>query len=138
MLLVSVLMLGALATVTAAEPKEPMGSLVLILHTDDEGTADAAFRIANVALSRGHKVSVLLRIKAIQLVLKDEDYELGGVDSKKKIANFMKAGANVFVGGGCLKLQGIAKDKLVPGVQVGNPDSVMGMIFEQGSKIICM
>lgn len=126
-----------LAPMAAAAPAEPMGKLVVILHTDDTASADAALRIAGVAAKRGHQVTLLLRVKAINLALKDTDYKLGGVASQAKLAAFMKGGSKVYVGGGCMKLQGIPKTRLIPGVIVGTPDSVMGMIFADNARIIC-
>ena len=126
-----------LAPLAAAAPAEPMGKLVVILHTDDGGAADAALRIAGVAAQRGHQVTLLLRMSALNLALKDTSITVGGVASQAKLAAFMKAGSRVFVGGGCMKLQGIAKGRLIPGVIVGTPDTVMGMIFAENTRIIC-
>ena len=122
---------------TASEPKEPMGNLLVILSTDDLPAADASIRIAGVASQRGHQVTLLLRIKAIQLALKDTDYKIGDTTCQEKLGAFMKTGARVFVGGGCMKLQNIPKEKLIPGVVVGTPDTVMGMIFDKNTRIIC-
>ena len=121
----------------ASEPKEPMGNLLVILSTDDLPIADASIRIAGVASERGHQVTLLLRVKAIQLALKDTDYKIGHTTYQEKLAGFMKTGARVFVGGGCMKLQNIPKEKLIPGVVVGTPDTVMGMIFDKNTRIIC-
>ena len=121
----------------AGNPKEPMGNLLMILTTDDLPAADAAIRIASVASQRGHKVALLLRVKAIQLALKETNYKIGDTTYQNKLADFMKTGAKVFVGGGCMKLQKIPKEKLIPGVAVGTPDTVMGMIFEKNTRIIC-
>ena len=142
MLLLCAVMLIPLAAAAAGQdstgsPQEPMGNLVVILHTDDLSSADAAIRIANVAVQRGHKVTMLLRVKAIQLALKDTDYKIGDTTMQNKLAKFMEAGSQVFVGGGCMKLQGIPKEKLISGVKVGTPDTVMGMIFEENTRIIC-
>ena len=117
-------------------PQEPMGNLVVILHTDDPASADAAIRIATVAAARGHKVTMLLRVKGIQLALKDTNYKLNGVALQDKLSAFMKAGYRVFVGGGCMNLSNISPKRLIPGVRVGVPDSVMGMIFEKNTRII--
>ena len=125
------------AALAKGQPQEPMGNLVLILTTDDEAKADAAIRIASVAAHRGHKVFMLLRIEAIQLALNDTDHEIGGVRIQDKLAKFMKGGSQVFVGGGCMKLQKISPQRLIPGVRVGTPDSVMGMIFAKNTRIIC-
>ncbi len=118
-------------------PKEPMDNLVVILSSDDLPSADAAIRIAGVAAQRGHKVTMLLRVKAIQLALKDTDYKVGDTTYQDKLANFMKAGSKVFVGPDCMKLEGIPKEKLIPGVVVGTKDTVMGIVFEKDTRIIC-
>ena len=133
LLLAALLLLPALS---AAAPAEPMGNLVVILSSDDLPKADAAVRIAGVAAGRGHKVTLLLRVKAIELALRDTDYQVRGVKMQDKLAKLMQGGSRVFVGGGCMKLQGITPQRLIPGVRVGTPDSVMGMIFEKNTRII--
>jgi predicted peroxiredoxin len=126
----------AAAATAKAVPQEPMGKLVVILSSADPANADAAIRIAGVAASRGHQVTMLLRVRAIQFALRDSDRAVSGVPLRDKLARLMKGGSQVFVGGGCMKLQGIAPKRLLPGVQVGTPDSVMGMIFEKNARII--
>ena len=92
LLLCAVLLIPASAvfagqkSLAGSSPQEPMGSLVVILSTDDLPSADAAMRIANVAAKRGHKVTVLLRVKAIRLALKDTDYKIRGVGFQEKLA----------------------------------------------------
>ena len=125
-----------LPAAVAAAPAEPMGPLVVILSGDDPDNADAAIRIAGVAAQRGHKVTMLLRVRAIQFALQGNDVAVGGARLGDKLARLMKGGSRVFVGGGCMKLQGIAPERLFPGVKVGTPDSVMGMIFAPGARII--
>ena len=120
----------------AASPKEPMGDLLLILHADDLASAEAFLLMAGVAAKRGHKVTLLLRVKAIQLALKDTDYVSGNIRFQDKLAGFMKSGSKVLVGGGCMKMEGISKDRLIPGVAVGTPDVVMGLIFGEKTRII--
>jgi predicted peroxiredoxin len=122
---------------TAGSSKEPMDNLVIILSTDDIANADASIRIARVAFERGHKVTMLLRVKAISLALKDADYRIGDTTFQNKLAGFMEEGARVMVGGGCMKLQRIPKSNLIAGVEVGTPDTVMGAIFEKNTRIIC-
>ena len=136
-LMVMFMPLATAAQDAAGKPQEPMGKLVVILHTDDPTSADAAIRIANVAVQRGHQVTMLLRVKAIQLALKDTDYKVGGTTIQNKLAKFMEAGSQVFVGGGCMKMEGIPPEKLISGVKVGTPDTVMGMIFDENTRIIC-
>ena len=118
-------------------PREPMGNLVVILSTDDSASADAAFRIAGIAAKRGHKVTILLRVRALQFAVKDNPYKIGDAKAQDVVLAFMKSGSRVFVGGMCMKLQNITKDKLIDGVTVGTPDSVMGMLFDENTRIIC-
>ncbi len=118
-------------------PQEPRGDLLVILSTDDLPSADAALRIAGVAAQRGHKVTILLRVKGIQLALKDTEYKIGQTRFQDKLAEFIKSGSRVLVGGGCMKMDGIPKQRLISGVTVGTPDLVMGLIFGENTRIIC-
>ena len=140
-LLICAVLLISITAVYAGEkagsPQEPMGDLVVILSTDDLPSAVAALRIANVAAKRGHKVTMLLRVKAIQLALRDTEYKIGGAGIQEKLAMFMKGGSRVFAGGGCMKMDGISPKRLISGVRVGTPDTVMGMLFAKGARIIC-
>ena len=122
----------------ASEPKEPMGNLLVILSTDDLPIADASIRIAGVASERGHQVTLLLRVKAIQLALKDTDYKIGHTTYQEKLAGLHEnRRQGICSAAGCMKLQNIPKEKLIPGVVVGTPDTVMGMIFDKNTRIIC-
>ncbi|MGD9949126.1 MAG: DsrE family protein [Desulfobulbus sp.] len=123
--------------VAQANSKEPMDNLVVILSTNDIAYADAAINIAKVAFERGHKVTMLLRVKALSLALKDANDRIGDTTFQEKLASFMKQGARVMVGGQCMKQQGIPKNNLIPGVEVGTAETVMDSIFEKNTRIIC-
>ena len=127
---------GAAPKSSADSPKEPMGDLLLILHSDDLASAEAFILMAGVAAKRGHKVTLLLRVKAIQLALKDTEYVSGNIRFQDKLAGFIKSGSRVLVGGGCMKMEGISKDRLINGVAVGTPDLVMGLVFGEKTRII--
>jgi predicted peroxiredoxin len=136
LLLCCALLLALPGLAAAAGPQEPMDNLVMILSSDDPSTAGATIHMAQLAAQRGHKVSILLRVKAIILALKDSGCAVDGVTMQKRLAKVMQAGVRVLAGGGCMKQQGIAPQKLISGVEVGTPDSVMGMIFEANTRII--
>lgn len=131
-----VLALPLCASAQDAAPKEPMGSLVFTMSTDDAALFDAAMLMGTVALKRGHEVVMLLRVDAIKPALASASYPVGDTTLDKKLAAFMQAGATVIAGGGCMKLMGLKKTDLIPGVVVGTPDIVMGALFKDGSKII--
>ena len=116
--------------------KEPRGNLVVNISTKDVELMYAAVRIATVAATRGHKVSLLLRVGAIDFALKNNDYPIFDTTIMRELKNFMKKGAAVVVGGGCLKLKKIPPTDLMEGVIVGNPDIVMGLLFQENTRIL--
>ena len=115
---------------------ESKGNLVVNISTDNVELMYAAIRIAMVAAQRGHGVTLLLRVRAIDFALKNSDFPVYGTTIKQELKNFMKTGSQVIVGGGCLKLRGIAQTELMDDIIIGNPDIVMGALFRENTRIL--
>ena len=115
---------------------EPKGNLFVNISTTDPELMYAAVRIAKVAAQRGHGVTLLLRVGAIDFARKNKDYPIFGTTIKQKLRDLMETGSQVIVGGGCLKLKGIPRTDLMEGVTVGTPDIVMGALFKKDTRIL--
>ncbi|GEM_PF-2506666 len=126
----------AAAEAGAGAPQEPMGSLVVNLSTDDADSADAAIRIATVALSRGHEVTLLMRVRAVSLAVKKNDYPFGKTTIKDELIAFQKAGGKIIMGGSCMQQRGLTPADMIDGVVVGKPDVVMPVIFKENTRIL--
>jgi len=123
---------------STGNPQEPPGSLAVIPSSDDSPSAGAAIRsMADAAAQRGPEVTALPRVKAIPSALKDPLDKTGDSSIQDKLSNFMKAGSRLFVGGGCLNLPGVRKDKPMSGVGAGIPEAVTGMISGAKARITC-
>ena len=116
--------------------KEPMGTLVLAMSTDNIEVFDGAIIIGTVALKRGHPVTMLLRLDALKVALKKSSYPVDNTTLAAKLSEFMKSGANVIVGGYCMKRMNHKPGDLIDGVKVGTPEVVMGALFDRDSKIL--
>ncbi|WP_028581827.1 DsrE family protein [Desulfogranum japonicum] len=130
---------GALPVVAATEVsqhEEPMDDLVLSMSTDNTQVVDGAIMIGTVALKRGHKVTMLLRLDSIKVAVAGSHYPVGNTDLAEKLSTFMQNGAKIMVGGHCMKSMGVKPQDLLPGITVGSPDLVMGTIFKKDTKIL--
>ena len=119
-----------------ATPEEPMDSLVLAMSTDNVAIFDAAITIGNVALKRGHTVTMLLRVDSVKVAVAKNNYPVDNTTLSKKLSAFMESGATVVAGGSCMKQMGLKQGDLVRGVVVGTPDLVMGTLFRKDTKIL--
>lgn len=117
-------------------PQEPMDSLVLAMSTDDTVIFDAAITIANVALKRGHPVTMLLRVDSIKVAVTKNNYPVRDTTLSNKLSAFIEAGGTVVAGGSCMKEMGFSRGDLMKGVIVGTPDLVMGTLFKKDTKIL--
>lgn len=120
----------------AGKPTEPMGSLVVNLSTDDVELADAAIRIATAAVQRGHEVTLLMRVRALNLAMKAKDYPFGKSTIKDELVAFQKAGGKIILGGGCMQMHGLTPADMIDGVVMGKPDVVMPVLFKENARII--
>lgn len=117
-------------------PQEPMDPLILSMSTDNPQVFDGAIAIGSVALHRGHSVTMLLRLDSIKVAVTKNNYPFGKETLAQELSAFIKSGGKVIAGGKCIKEMGLKPQDLLPGVQVGTPDEVMGMIFTKDSKIL--
>lgn len=135
-MLLFALLASPLQSAMATTPQEPMDSMVLTMSTDDIKIFDGAITIGEVALMRGHKVSMLLRLDSIKPALKSGSYPVGDTTLAKRLMEFMTKGATVIVGGKCMKKMQLKPTDLLEGIEIGTPERVMGILFEKDAKIL--
>lgn len=136
LLLTLCLVCSAWADTAKPGPQEPMDSLILAMSTDNPQIFDGAIAIGSVALHRGHPVTMLLRLDAIKVAVAKNNYPFDKQTLAQELSAFIKSGGKVIAGGKCIKDMGLKPQDLLPGVQVGTPDAVMGMIFTKDTKIL--
>jgi len=132
---------GFVATVNAAEEK---GGLFVNLTTDDTWAAAKAILFAHEkVLKRGHKpVAIWLNVRGIYLADKKRASHVHGLmrESDQSIQDmlkaFMKDGGVVIACGACSKAAGLTPGDFIEGVKMGNPDLVMGLLFDPAVKTL--
>lgn len=131
-----------LATPVYAE--EAKGGLFVNLTTDDTWAATKAIMFAHEkVLKRGHKpVAIWLNVRGIYLADKNRASHVHGLMKEKgksvqdMLTDFIKDGGVVIVCGACSKASGLTKSDFIEGVTMGNPDLVMGLLFDPSVKTL--
>ena len=141
-LTVLLLVLGSFTMVThAAEHK---GGLFVNLSTDDTWAAAKAILFAHEkVLKRGHKpVAIWLNVRAVYLADKRRASHVHGLMRDKNMSiqdmlkAFIKDGGIVIACQACSNAAGLTKDDYIEGVTMGNPDLVMGLLFDPDVKTL--
>lgn len=140
--IVLVLILGVCAPmIVVAEEK---GGLFVNLTTDDTWSAAKAVLFAHEkVLKRGYKpVTIWLNVRGIYLAdnkrashvhgLMKED----GLSIQDMLKAFMKDGGTVIACMACSKAAGLTQADFIEGVQMGNPDLVMSLLFAPNVKTL--
>lgn len=136
------LFLGAIVSVSHAE--EGKGGLFVNLTTDDTWAATKAIMFAHEkVLKNGHKpVAIWLNVRGIYLADKKRPSHVHGLMKEKgqsvqdMLRAFMADGGTVIACGACSKAAGLAGDDFIDGVQMGNPDLVLGLLFDPQVKTL--
>jgi len=142
LIIVFILFLGGfVSTVNANEVK---GGLFVSLTTDDTWAAAKAILFAHEkVLKRGHKpVAIWLNVRGIYLADKKRPSHVHGLMKEKgqsiqdMLEAFMKDGGTVIACMACSKAAGLTQADFIEGVKMGNPDLVMGLLFDPTVKTL--
>ena len=137
----TLLLSGLSANLSAAEEK---GGLFVNLTTDDTWAAAKAILFAHEkVLKRGHKpVAIWLNVRAIYLADKKRPSHVHGLmkDKGQSIQDMLQAfvqdGGVVIACAACSQAAGMTEEDFIEGVQMGNPDLVMGLLFDPQVKTL--
>ena len=140
-LALTMLLSGLPAAVGATEEK---GGLFVNLTTDDTWAAAKAILFAHEkVLKRGHKpVAIWLNVRAIYLADKKRPSHVHGLmrEQGRSIQDMLRAfagdGGVVIACAACSKAAGLTESDFIEGVQMGNPDLVMGLLFDPKVKTL--
>lgn len=123
---------------------ESKGGLFINLTTDDTWAATKAIMFAHEkVLKRGYKpVAIWLNVRGIYLADKKRASHVHGLMKEKgtsiqdMLTDFIKDGGIVIACGACSKAAGLTKSDFIDGVKMGNPDLVMGLLFDPSVKTL--
>jgi sulfur relay (sulfurtransferase) complex TusBCD TusD component (DsrE family) len=140
-MMIALLFLSLGASAQAVEQK---GGLFINLTTDDTWAAAKAILFAHErVLKRGHKpVAIWLNVRGIYLADKKRPSHVHGLmkeDGKSiqdMLQDFMKDGGMVIACMACSQAAGLTQADFIDGVQMGNPDLVMGLLFDPSVKTL--
>jgi len=139
---VFILLLGGFVSVASAAAEK--GGLFVNLTTDDTWAAAKAILFAHEkVLKRGHKpVAIWLNVRGIYLVDKKRPSHVHGLMREKNqsiqdmLKAFMNDGGMVIACAACSKAAGLTQADFIEGVKMGNPDLVMGLLFDPSVKTL--
>jgi sulfur relay (sulfurtransferase) complex TusBCD TusD component (DsrE family) len=137
----TLLLSGLTLNLQAAEEK---GGLFVNLTTDDTWAAAKAIMFAHEkVLKAGHKpVAIWLNVRGIYLADKKRPSHVHGLMRGKDqsiqdmLQAFAKDGGLVIACAACSKAAGLTEADFIDGVQMGNPDLVMGLLFDPTVKTL--
>ena len=124
--------MGAFSPTYAAEQK---GGLFINLTTDDTQASNKAIMFAHKkVLKSGYKpVAIWLNVKGIFLADKNRTTHASIQD---KLQAFIKDGGLVIMCTACSKAAGLTSADFIDGVKMGNPDLVLGLLFNPAVKTL--
>jgi len=142
LLVALVLLLGGM--VSLANAAEEKGGLFVNLTTDDTWAAAKAILFAHEkVLKRGHKpVAIWLNVRGIYLADKKRASHVHGLMRERgqsiqdMLQAFIKDGGTVIACMACSQAAGLTEADFIDGVQMGNPDLVMGLLFDPSVKTL--
>jgi sulfur relay (sulfurtransferase) complex TusBCD TusD component (DsrE family) len=140
-IVLSLMLSGITLSTSASEEK---GGLFVNLTTDDTWAAAKAILFAHEkVLKRGHKpVAIWLNVRGIYLADKKRPSHVHGLmkEQGRSIQDMLQAfaqdGGLVIACAACSKAAGLSEDDFIEGVQMGNPDLVMGLLFDPSVKTL--
>ena len=123
---------------------EKQGGLFVNLTTDDTWAASKAIMFAHQkVLKRGYKpVAIWLNVRGIYLADKKRPSHMHGLMREKgksvqdMLQDFMQDGGVVIACSACSKAAGLTSTDFIDGVQMGNPELVMGILFDPAVKTL--
>jgi len=143
-LLTCILLLSLMGLSWNAQAEEAKGGLFVNLTTDDTWAAAKAILFAHEkVLKRGHKpVAIWLNVRGIYLADKKRPSHVHGLMKEQgqsiqdMLQAFAKDGGLVIACAACSKAAGLTEDDFIDGVQMGNPDLVLGILFDPRVKTL--
>jgi len=143
-LLTGILLLSLTGLSWNAQAEEAKGGLFVNLTTDDTWAAAKAILFAHEkVLKRGHKpVAIWLNVRGIYLADKKRPSHVHGLMKEQgqsiqdMLQAFAKDGGLVIACAACSKAAGLTEDDFIDGVQMGNPDLVLGILFDPRVKTL--
>jgi sulfur relay (sulfurtransferase) complex TusBCD TusD component (DsrE family) len=140
-IVLTLLLSGLSVNLSAAEEK---GGLFVNLTTDDTWAAAKAILFAHEkVLKRGHTpVAIWLNVRAVYLADKKRPSHVHGLMKDKGLSiqdmlqAFVKDGGVVIACAACSQAAGLTEEDFIEGVQMGNPDLVMGLLFDPQVKTL--
>jgi len=135
---------GWLVCSTPAYAETPNGGLFVNLTTDDTWAAAKAISFSHdKVLKRGYKpVAIWLNVRGIYLADKKRASHVHGLLKKEgksiqeMLQAFIKDGGQVIACAACSKAAGLESGDFIEGVEMGNPDLVMGLLFDPSVKTL--
>jgi predicted peroxiredoxin len=127
--------LALLASAMAASLPASAGSsdpLFINLLSDETNRAGMALSFGKNQQERGHPLSVFFNQRAVLIVTKGQAEKFAA--QQKLIADLVAKGATMFACRMCMQNLGVKEDDLIPGVKMGNPDSVGEALFRDNTK----
>ena len=120
---------------SSAYAADQVGGLFINLTTDDTRAANKAIMFAHKkVLKRGYKpVAIWLNVRAIHLADKNRQSYASIQD---KLQAFIKDGGLVIACTACSKAVGLTSADFIDGVKMGNPDLVLGVLFDPMVKTL--
>jgi predicted peroxiredoxin len=93
-------------------------------------------QLASHALADGRQATVYMNVNAPFLASKKapEDLRFGELPTpREQIAELLKKGAKIIVCPGCLKVAGLTKEDLLPGLVLGTKEALFGPLDQGGA-----
>ena len=127
-----------------ADAEDRKSGLFINLTTDDTWAATKAVMFAHEkVLKRGYKpVAIWLNVRGIYLADKKRASHVHGLMKDKgqsiqdMLQSFIKDGGMVIACAACSEAAGLTQADFIDGVQMGNPDLVMGLLFDPTVKTL--
>jgi len=115
--------------------EDQKGGLFVNLTTDETRAANKAIMFAHKrVLKNGYKpVAIWLNVRGIHLADKKLQQHASIQD---KLQAFIKDGGIVIACGACSKAAGLTGADFIDGIKMGNPDIVLGLLFDPAVKTL--
>ena len=124
---------------TLANSAPQKNPLFLNMTSGDSWRGWMGLHFAHATLKQGHPVAIFLNLDAVKLAAKSGEQEKKPSMQRvprEVLADFIKDGGIVLMGGPCMSEFGLKLDDLVPGVQMGRPGYTQGFIFAENARTL--
>jgi predicted peroxiredoxin len=124
-LLVALAILALSAWSGPARAADKPHHFVFSITTDESWSAGSALTQAVVAAERGHRVTVLLSVRAIHLAESESaqgGFRVTARSPREMLADLIEDGHSVLVCGMCMVAGGVTQADLIPGAKISGPE----------------